>query len=159
MSDQANDTKVSKVEMTTDEVNQLLGMPTGDNVLTPEEKKPNLFSTSKVDTSFIDKEEEEEETPELGEDGKPKVTPITKLDVDSILDIQNPLDGEPVKSSKKLDKNGLVDIYPENEYEEIVLPYIDSNYNNSIKYTDRNYIRNNRQRNNYNKNIHNNVIY
>ena len=58
-----------------------------------------------------------------------------------------------------IDKNGLVDIYPENEYEEIVLPYIDSNYNNSIKYTDRNYIRNNRQRNNYNKNIHNNVIY
>ena len=125
MSDQANDTKVSKVEMTTDEVNQLLGMPTGDNVLTPEEKKPNLFSTSKVDTSFIDKEEEEEETPELGEDGKPKVTPITKLDVDSILDIQNPLDEEPVKSSKKLDKNGLVDITNKLFEKKILTPFDD----------------------------------
>lgn len=127
MSDQANDTTVSKVEMTADDINQLLGMPTGDNVLTPEEKKPNLFSNSKVDTSFIDnEEEEEEETSELGEDGKPKVIPLSNLDVNAILDIdKNPLEVEPIKASKKIDKNGLVDITNKLFEKKILTPFDD----------------------------------
>ncbi len=56
-----------------------------------------------------------------------------------------------------IDKNGLINIYPENEEDD--LPYLNYNYDNSVKYTNSNYIRHNRQRNNYNRNIHSNIIY
>lgn len=59
-----------------------------------------------------------------------------------------------------IDKNGLVNIYPENQYEDeqTVLPYIEYKHDNNIKYTDAKYIRQHRQRNKYNKSIHNNII-
>jgi hypothetical protein len=66
-------TVVQQVEV--DDLESILGVPGGDNVIVPEgEKQNNIFSKSKkVDTSFIDKTEEEEVIPPAGE------TPEAKL--------------------------------------------------------------------------------
>ena len=51
-------TQIEQVEINLDEI---LGTPGAENVMLPEDKKLNVFSTPKTDLSFIDNEEEEEE--------------------------------------------------------------------------------------------------
>lgn len=48
----AQDTTV--VEQVDIDLDNILGTPGAENVMLPEEKKPNVFSSGKVDTSFID---------------------------------------------------------------------------------------------------------
>ena len=54
----AETTSIEQVEMNLDEI---LGTPGAENVMLPEEeKKPNMFSSPKIDLSFVDKADDEE---------------------------------------------------------------------------------------------------
>ena len=62
MADQIQDTTtVSEVDLNLDEI---LGTPGAENIMLPstEEAKPNLFSSKPVDTSFLDKPEEKDDS-------------------------------------------------------------------------------------------------
>lgn len=56
-------TIVSKKEISKEELDSLLGTPGpgADNIMVPDETKPNVFSRKKVDLSFIDKDEQEKD--------------------------------------------------------------------------------------------------
>jgi hypothetical protein len=103
MSTEKETTEVSQVEVNLDE---LLGIPGADNVMLPEEKKPSVFTDPKVDTSFLDTPNEE--------DDEEKEKPISKTEVDNLLD--EPLNDEdgfeaPKTTGRpKLDKSGTAEL-------------------------------------------------
>ena len=103
MSTEKETTEVSQVEVNLDE---LLGIPGADNIMLPEEKKPSVFTDPKVDTSFLDTPNEE--------DDEEKEKPISKTEVDSLLD--EPLNDEenfeaPKATGRpKLDKSGTAEL-------------------------------------------------
>jgi len=104
MSTEKETTEVSQVEVNLDE---LLGIPGADNIMLPEEKKPSVFTDPKVDTSFLDTPNEE--------DDEEKEKPISKTEVDSLLD--EPLNNEsddtdaPKATGRpKLDKSGTAEL-------------------------------------------------
>jgi len=102
MSTEKETTEVSQVEVNLDE---LLGIPGADNVMLPEEKKPSVFTDPKVDTSFLDTPDEEDED---------KEKPISKTEVDDLLN--EPLKDEDVDDAPKatgrpkLDKSGTAEL-------------------------------------------------
>lgn len=55
----ANDTTVTKKEVTQEELNDILGTPGpgADNVMVPTEEKPNVFTRKKVDLNYLNEEE------------------------------------------------------------------------------------------------------
>ena len=55
----ANDTTVTKKEVTQEELNDILGTPGpgADNVMVPIEEKPNVFTRKKVDLNYLNEEE------------------------------------------------------------------------------------------------------
>ena len=104
MSTEKETTEVSQVEVNLDE---LLGIPGADNVMLPEEKKPSVFTDPKVDTSFLDTPNEE--------DDEEKEKTISKTEVDNLLD--EPLkdenddtDAPKVTGRPKLDKSGTAEL-------------------------------------------------
>ena len=103
MSTEKETTEVSQVEVNLDE---LLGIPGADNIMLPEEKKPSVFTDPKVDTSFLDTPNEE--------DDEEKEKPISKTEVDNLLD--EPLNDEenfeaPKATGRpKLDKSGTAEL-------------------------------------------------
>jgi len=102
MSTEKETTEVSQVEVNLDE---LLGIPGADNVMLPEEKKPSVFTDPKVDTSFLDTPDEEDEE---------KEKTISKTEVDNLLD--EPLKDEDTDDAPKatgrpkLDKSGTAEL-------------------------------------------------
>jgi len=67
-------TNITEVDINLDDI---LGTPGAENVMLPstEEKKPNMFSSKPVDTSFLDKPEEEEKVDQkTSETAKPVVS-------------------------------------------------------------------------------------
>ncbi len=102
MSTEKETTEVSQVEVNLDE---LLGIPGADNVMLPEEKKPSVFTDPKVDTSFLDTPDEEDEE---------KEKTISKTEVDNLLD--EPLKDEDADDAPKatgrpkLDKSGTAEL-------------------------------------------------
>jgi hypothetical protein len=104
MSTEKETTEVSQVEVNLDE---LLGIPGADNIMLPEEKKPSVFTDPKVDTSFLDTPNEE--------DDEEKEKTISKTEVDSLLDEPLKDDGDDVDAPKatgrpKLDKSGTAEL-------------------------------------------------
>jgi hypothetical protein len=100
MSTEKETTEVSQVDVNLDE---LLGIPGADNIMLPEEKKPTVFSDPKVDTSFIDNPDDEDEE-----------KPISKAEVDNLLDeplLNEDVDDAPKATGRpKVDKSGTAEL-------------------------------------------------
>ena len=58
MSNTEDTTVVEQIDM---DLDNLLGMPGADNVMLPEDKKPNVFSSGKSDLSFIEKSNDKDD--------------------------------------------------------------------------------------------------
>jgi hypothetical protein len=114
--DQNNDsTSVEEVEINLDE---LLGTPGAENVMLPDgdgkktEAKPNIFSSTSPDLSFIDNDSDDDD-----DESKEK-----KIDVDAIIkeadpedDFSGPKDEEPNSEKQvgrpKIEKSGLAEVF------------------------------------------------
>tara|TARA_R100001463_G_scaffold69349_4_gene122826 strand:- start:533 stop:1822 length:1290 start_codon:yes stop_codon:yes gene_type:complete len=135
------DTKVEKVDVNLDEI--FNAAPGGDSITLPEgeEKKPNIFSRKKVDTSFLDpnakkeevKEEEkkEEEKEEEVKDEKKEETkiekPKEKVNVDEILGLNEESTEEEKTTTKKGRKpiEGIGDVFNKLIKDEKIVPFDD----------------------------------
>ena len=101
-------TTVQEVDM---DLNDILGTPGAENVMLPlnEEKKPGLFTSRTVDTSFLDKEEKEEE------EDKTSTPAIANKALDAIVAEDNgtdPSDNEPdltATGRPKMSKDGMIE--------------------------------------------------
>jgi hypothetical protein len=120
-------TQIEQVELNLDEI---LGTPGAENVMLPEDKKPTVFSSPKVDLDFIDNEEEEEEgkekktvpgaiddviaevTPEA--DFRKKETPTTEED-----------DTKKSSGRPKTDKSGVAELMSKLIEEKKFVPFDD----------------------------------
>jgi hypothetical protein len=100
MSTNKETTEISQVDVNLDE---LLGIPGADNIMLPQDKKPTVFSDPKIDTSFIDKPDDE--------DGE---KPISKIEVDNILDEpllnEDAADAPKAAGRPKVDKSGMSEL-------------------------------------------------
>ena len=135
------DTKVEKIDVNLDEI--FNAAPGGDSITLPEgeEKKPNIFSRKKVDTSFLDpnakkeevKEEEkkEEEKEEEVKDEKKEETkiekPKEKVNVDEILGLNEESTEEEKTTTKKGRKpiEGIGDVFNKLIKDEKIVPFDD----------------------------------
>ena len=99
-------TSIEQVEMNLDEI---LGMPGAENVMLPdEEKKPNVFSSTKVDLSFVDNADDDNE-------GKEKETAsiddvIGEVDPDGDFRKKEDADDKPKSGRPKVDKSGMAEL-------------------------------------------------
>ncbi len=108
----AETTSIEQVDIDLDSLD-FLGAPGAENVMLPEETKPNLFSRPNVDLSFIDKDSSDKD----GESKEPEV----KID-DVIQEIDPDSDFRPKAETKadepaetktgrpKLEKNGMAEV-------------------------------------------------
>ena len=118
-------TTVTKVEVTTEELNELLGVPGADNVMLPEDEgKPTFFSADKVDMSFLTNAKKKVEIAPVTKDEEGNViAPANKDDVTGIIEevhppeekVKTPTAGRPqvvkdgmVETTKKLIEKGII---------------------------------------------------
>jgi hypothetical protein len=100
-------TTVQEVDM---DLNDILGTPGAENVMLPkeEEKKPGLFTSRTIDTSFLDREEEDEES-------KTSTPTVANKALDAIVAEDNgsdPSDNEPdvtATGRPKMSKDGMIE--------------------------------------------------
>lgn len=116
MADQIQETTtVAEVDLNLDEI---LGTPGAENVMLPstEEAKPNLFSSKPVDTSFLDKPEEEDVKTSTAEASK---------QLDEIVNDEIEQDDEEPKTSgrPRLDKNGIVELTNKLIEKGLIMPF------------------------------------
>lgn len=119
-------TQIEVVDINLDDV---LGTPGAENVMLPEEKKLNVFSTPKVDLSFIDNEEEEgkekQGKPGAIDDVIAEVTPEAdfrkKSDVTEVTE-----DDDQKKAGRpKTDKSGVAELINKLIEEKKFVPFDD----------------------------------
>jgi hypothetical protein len=100
-------TSIEQVEMNLDEI---LGMPGAENVMLPdEEKKPNVFSSAKVDLSFVDNADDDKE----GDDDKETASiddVIGEVDPDGDFRKKEEADDKPKSGRPKVDKSGMAEL-------------------------------------------------
>jgi len=100
-------TSIEQVEMNLDEI---LGTPGAENVMLPEEeKKPNVFSSAKVDLSFIDNADDDKE----GDDDKETASiddVISEVDPDGDFRKKEDADDKPKGGRPKVDKSGMAEL-------------------------------------------------
>jgi hypothetical protein len=103
----AETTSIEQVEMNLDEI---LGTPGAENVMLPEEeKKPNMFSSAKVDLSFIDKADDEDEGDEKETASIDDV--ISEVDPDGDFRKKDEeADDKPKGGRPKVDKSGMAEL-------------------------------------------------
>lgn len=104
-------TSVEQVEINLDEI---LGTPGAENVMLPEDgkkadEKPNIFSKTSPDLSFIDNEDDETD------EGDPQKKKEEKVSIDEIIDEALPADDaaeddKPKGGRPKTDKSGMLDL-------------------------------------------------
>jgi len=132
--------KKEVVEISEDEMNNLLGMPGADAVITaaPEDndsKEKSFFDTGKVDVSFVDDKPKEEEKEELNplkpkedvETAKDDIEPpvideedLNKIIKDTAIDTDVDKGGRP-----PLDKNGMAQLTKALIDDKVLLPFDD----------------------------------
>jgi len=123
-------------QVAVEDLDNLLGMPGADSVITPTEEKPSFFTKDSVDMSFLDKDNEVEEatisetTEETTEEPTAETTteePTEKTEtfdnlvkeVDGIINEDSDTNiGRP-----KLDKEGMDQLVKELVKEELVVPF------------------------------------
>jgi uncharacterized protein YggL (DUF469 family) len=118
-------TNITEVDMNLDDI---LGTPGADNVMLPstEEKKPNMFSSKPVDTSFLDKPEEEEEktdssvkSPAAQQEAVKQLDEIVNQDNDESYDEQTKTSsGRP-----RLNKDGVVELTNKLIEKGLIMPF------------------------------------
>lgn len=117
MADQIQETTtVSEVDLNLDDI---LGTPGAENVMLPstEEAKPNLFSSKPVDTSFLDKPEEEDNS-------KPSVAEASKQLDELVNDSIEQDDDEPKSTGRpRVDKNGVVELTNKLIEKGLIMPF------------------------------------
>ena len=117
MADQIQDTTtVSEVDLNLDEI---LGTPGAENIMLPstEEAKPNLFSSKPVDTSFLDKPEEKD-------DSKPSTAEASKQLDELVNDDVEQDEDEPKTSGRpRVDKNGVVELTSKLIEKGLIMPF------------------------------------
>ncbi len=103
-------TSIEQVEINLDEI---LGTPGAENVMLPEgekkEEKPNIFSKTAPDLSFIDNEDDETD------EGDPQKKKEEKVSIDDLIDEALPgddtdEDAKPKGGRPKTDKSGMLDL-------------------------------------------------
>lgn len=110
-------TTISEVDINLDEI---LGTPGAENVMLPttEEAKPNLFTSKPVDTSFLDKPDNEE-----AESSKQEVA---AKQLDEIVNEELEVDDNTEKTSTgrpRVDKNGVVELTSKLIEKGLILPF------------------------------------
>ena len=109
-------TTVSEVDLNLDEI---LGTPGAENIMLPstEEAKPNLFSSKPVDTSFLDKPEEKD-------DSKPSTAEASKQLDELVNDDVEQDEDEPKTSGRpRVDKNGVVELTSKLIEKGLIMPF------------------------------------
>ena len=134
------ETKVEQVDINLDDI--FNAAPGGDSITLPEEnKKPNIFSRKKTDTSFLDpevkenteaevKEEEKEEEvkEEVAEEKKEApVAETTKKEVDEVFNALDAEETEETTTTKKGRKKieGISDVFNKLIKDEKIIPFDD----------------------------------
>lgn len=119
-------TSVQQVDLDLDSL--FGGAPSADSVVTPtgtqtqqEDKKPSVFSKDKVDLSFLDPNEEEEEE-DVDDENKDDVSRET---IDDILKPEETQDDKSSTGRPKLDKSGLVETMTKLIEEGLIIPFDD----------------------------------
>lgn len=108
----AETTSIEQVDIDLDSLD-FLGTPGAENVMLPEEQKPNVFSRGSVDLSFIDKdssdEKDETKEPEVKIDDV-----IQEVDPDGDFRLKTDTKGEDSPETKagrpKVEKNGMAEV-------------------------------------------------
>ena len=105
----AETTSIEQVDMDLDNLD-FLGTPGAENVMLPEEKKPNVFSQPKVDLSFIDKDsdktDDESKKPEIKIDDV-----INEIDPDADFRKKETTDSTETKTGRpKVEKSGMAEV-------------------------------------------------
>ena len=135
------ETKVEQVDINLDDI--FNAAPGGDSITLPEEnKKPNIFSRKKTDTSFLDpgvkenteteaevKEEKKEEVKEEVEEEKKEapVAETTKKEVDEVFNALDAEETEETTTTKKGRKKieGISDVFNKLIKDEKIIPFDD----------------------------------
>lgn len=124
MSDNNQQTNVSEVDIDIDAL--FSGAPGADSITLPneEEKKPSMFSSETIDTSFLDKKESEDETDDSTEGGN-----------ESVDDIISDLDGEAADEEEeevkkkagrpRKDSVGISEVFSKLIEDELLIPFDD----------------------------------
>lgn len=124
MSDNNQQTSVSEVDIDIDAL--FSGAPGADSITLPneEEKKPSMFSSETIDTSFLDKKESEDETDDSTEGGN-----------ESVDDIISDLDGEAADEEEeevkkkagrpRKDSVGISEVFSKLIEDELLIPFDD----------------------------------
>ena len=101
--------ETTTVEQVDIDLDNILGTPGADSIMLPEDKKPSLFSKGNVDTTFLDKPDNSDES-----DSKPESSFEDVLkDVDpQDASLESDQDDEPKKTSgrAKIAKDGTVEL-------------------------------------------------
>lgn len=129
--------KKEVVEISEDELNNLLGMPGADTVMTgaPEEadtkKASSFFDTGKTDVSFLDEPPVEEvitDPPKAGEEvvtDPPAKEEVSEEDLDKIIE-ETVVDDDPSKAGRPaLDKNGMAQLTKSLIDDKVLFPFDD----------------------------------
>lgn len=113
------------------------GAPGADSVITPtdgaadlNDKKPNMFSKGNVDLSFLDpgvaNDDTSKDDDKKGDEDKTPAAPVTKDDIDDILNTADDNDGDKSSAGRpKVDKSGLVETMSKLIEEGLIIPFED----------------------------------
>ena len=101
-------TQIEQIDMDLDSLD-FLGTPGAENVMLPEEQKPNVFSKPSVDLSFIDKDSDEEGS---GSNEKIEIDDvINEVDPDADFRKKEQETPETKKAGRpKVEKNGMAEV-------------------------------------------------
>jgi len=100
-------TTVQEVEM---DLNDILGTPGAENVMLPEEKKSSVFSSKKVDTSFLDREDDDESS---NDKDKPTAPAVVTEALNDIVNEGNDTEESDTTTTTtgrpKMSKDGMIE--------------------------------------------------
>lgn len=108
MTDTQNKTETTTVQEVEMDLNDILGTPGAENIMLPEEKKSTVFTSKKVDTSFLDKEDDESSN-----DDKPSRPEVATEALNDIVNDDNESEDSETSTANtgrpKVSKNGIIE--------------------------------------------------
>jgi len=108
MTDTQNKTETTTVQEVEMDLNDILGTPGAENIMLPEEKKSTVFTSKKVDTSFLDKEDDESSN-----DDKPSRPEVAVEALNDIVNDNNESEDSETSTANtgrpKVSKNGIIE--------------------------------------------------
>lgn len=108
MTDTQNKTETTTVQEVEMDLNDILGTPGAENIMLPEEKKSTVFTSKKVDTSFLDKEDDESSN-----DDKPSKPEVAIEALNDIVNDDNESEDSETSTANtgrpKVSKNGMIE--------------------------------------------------